>query len=80
MGMCSPTATPWGPAWAASGVDIALCDLIGKVLGTPAYTLLGGSFAIRLEFTLIAVRPTMSRTLGFWWTMARRRLRSVSPR
>lgn len=41
----SPTATPWGPVlWAASGVDIALCDLIGKALQTPAYNLFGGKF------------------------------------
>src|ERR1039458_9168706 len=33
VSMCSPTATPWGPVvWAASGVEIALCDLIGKAL------------------------------------------------
>lgn len=41
----SPTATVVGPiAWAASGVEMALCDLAGKALGTPVYNLLGGAF------------------------------------
>src|SRR5689334_1482455 len=45
IAMCAPTATPWGPVvWAASGVAIALCDLIGKTLKVPAYNLLGGKF------------------------------------
>jgi galactonate dehydratase len=41
----SPTATVTGPiAWAVSGIEMALCDLAGKALGTPAYNLLGGRF------------------------------------
>ena len=41
----SPTATVTGPiAWAVSGVEMALCDLAGKALGTPVYNLLGGRF------------------------------------
>lgn len=40
-----PHDTPTGPIiWAFSGVDIALCDLIGKALSTPCYNLFGGKF------------------------------------
>src|SRR5579872_6921026 len=32
----SPTATSFGPSlWAASGFEMALCDLVGKALKTP---------------------------------------------
>ena len=42
VALCSPTATPTGPiVWGMSGVEIALCDLVGKALGTPVYNLLG---------------------------------------
>src|SRR5581483_2746948 len=38
----SPTATASGAiVWAASGVEMALCDLVGKALKTPVYNLLG---------------------------------------
>jgi galactonate dehydratase len=49
----SPTATVVGPiAWAASGVEMALCDLAGKALGTPVYNLLGGAFRDRIRVYL----------------------------
>jgi galactonate dehydratase len=49
----SPTATVVGPiAWAASGVEMALCDLAGKALGTPVYNLLGGAFRNRIRVYL----------------------------
>ncbi|MBL9207780.1 MAG: mandelate racemase/muconate lactonizing enzyme family protein [Opitutaceae bacterium] len=71
VGMCSPTATPWGPVvWAASGVDIALCDLIGKVLKTPAYTLLGGRFRDSARVYLDRSSPDDITDLGAWRTMA----------
>jgi L-alanine-DL-glutamate epimerase-like enolase superfamily enzyme len=46
----SPTATPTGGiAWAASGVEMALLDIAGKALGTPAYNLLGGAYRDRIR-------------------------------
>jgi len=49
----SPTATVTGPiAWAVSGVEMALCDLAGKALGTPVYNLLGGRFRDRIRVYL----------------------------
>jgi L-alanine-DL-glutamate epimerase-like enolase superfamily enzyme len=41
----SPTATVTGGiVWAVSAVEMALVDICGKVLGTPAYNLLGGAY------------------------------------
>ena len=49
----SPTATVDGPAsWAVSGVEMALCDLAGKILDTPVYNLLGGAFRDRIRVYL----------------------------
>ena len=71
VSMCSPTATPWGPvAWAASGVDIALCDLIGKALQTPAYNLLGGKFRERAKVYLDRSSPDDIADLSAWKKMA----------
>ena len=71
VSMCSPTATPWGPvAWAASGVDIALCDLIGKALQTPAYNLLGGKFRERAKVYLDRSSPDDITDLSAWKKMA----------
>ena len=56
----SPTATTVGPiTWAASGVEMASCDLAGKILKTPVYNLLGGSTATRQR---IYLRPQLTRT------------------
>jgi galactonate dehydratase len=71
VSMCSPTATPWGPvAWAASGVAIALCDLIGKALKTPAYNLLGGKFRDRARVYLDRSSPDDITDLSAWQKMA----------
>ena len=69
--MCSPTATPWGPVvWAASGVEIALCDLIGKALKTPAYNLLGGKFRNQARVYLDRSSPDDITDLSAWEKMA----------
>ena len=68
---CSPTATPWGPPiWAVSGVEIALCDLIGKTLGTPAYNLLGGRFRDQVKVYLDRSTPPDVTNLDAWKEMA----------
>jgi galactonate dehydratase len=49
----SPTATVVGPiSWAVSGIEMALCDIAGKALGTPVYNLLGGAFRNRVRVYL----------------------------
>lgn len=76
-GMCafpasSPTATPWGPVvWAASGVETALCDLIGKALGTPAYNLLGGKFRDSVRVYLDRSSPAAITDDDAWRRMAK---------
>jgi len=71
VGMCSPTATPWGPAvWAASGVEMALCDLMGKALQTPAYNLLGGKFRDRVRVYLDRSSPARIAQPAAWRKMA----------
>ena len=71
VSMCSPTATPWGPVvWAASGVEIALCDLLGKALKTPAYNLLGGKFRDHARVYLDRSSPDDITDLGAWEKMA----------
>lgn len=67
----SPTATPWGPVvWAASGVAMALCDLAGKALRTPAYNLLGGKFRDRVRVYLDRSSPADASDRGAWRRMA----------
>jgi galactonate dehydratase len=71
VSMCSPTATPWGPVvWAASGVEIALCDLIGKALKTPTYNLLGGKFRANARVYLDRSSPDDITDLAAWERMA----------
>jgi len=71
VSMCSPTATPWGPVvWAASGVEIALCDLVGKALKTPAYNLLGGKFRDGIKVYLDRSSPEAITQLSAWRKMA----------
>lgn len=54
----SPTATPWGPvAWAVSGFEMAICDLLGKALKTPVYNLLGGKFRDHIRVYLDRSSP-----------------------
>lgn len=68
----SPTATTIGPvAWAASGVEMALCDLAGKALGTPAYNLLGGAFRDKVRVYLDRSCPDDVRDLNAWKKLAK---------
>jgi galactonate dehydratase len=68
----SPTATPTGPVvWAASGVEIALCDLAGKALKTPVYNLLGGKFRERVRVYLDRSSPHQVADPGAWRQMAK---------
>jgi len=68
--LCSPTATPWGPvAWAVSGVEMALCDLVGKTLGIPAYNLLGGRFRNDIRVYLDRSSPENIEDLNAWKEM-----------
>lgn len=68
--VCSPTATPWGTVvWAASGVEIALCDLVGKALKTPVYNLLGGKFRDKVRVYLDRSAPSDVANLDAWRTM-----------
>jgi len=67
----SPTATPIGPiAWAVSGVEMALCDLVGKALKTPVYNLLGGAFRDRVRVYLDRSSPADVGNLDAWRAMA----------
>jgi galactonate dehydratase len=71
IAMCSPTATPWGPAvWAVSGVEVALCDLVGKTLGIPVYNLLGGQFRTDVTVYLDRSSPDQIDNLDAWRAMA----------
>ena len=66
----SPTATPTGPiVWGLSGVEIALCDLVGKALQTPVYQLLGGAFRDRVRVYLDRSSPPDSDDLSAWKRM-----------
>lgn len=67
----SPTATASGPVvWAASGVEMALCDLIGKALETPVYNLLGGRFRDEVQVYLDRSSPPNIAKASAWRKMA----------
>ncbi|MBI3942539.1 MAG: mandelate racemase/muconate lactonizing enzyme family protein [Chloroflexi bacterium] len=67
----SPTAVPVGPiVWAISGVEMALCDLAGKILQTPVYYLLGGKYRDRVQVYLDRSAPQDKENLDAWKRMA----------
>jgi galactonate dehydratase len=67
----SHTAVPYGSiVWGVSGVEMALCDLVGKALGTPVYTLLGGKYRDEARIYLDRSAPDVKDDLGAWRTMA----------
>lgn len=69
--MYSPTATPTGPIlWAVSAVEMALCDLVGKLLKTPCYNLFGGKCRDSVGIYLDRSSPLASDDLDEWRRMA----------
>src|SRR5262249_2817767 len=56
--------------WAASGVEIALCDLVGKALKTPVYNLLGGKFRDTVRIYLDRSSPLDIQDPDAWRRMA----------
>ena len=67
---CSPTVIQPGPVtWGMSGVEMALCDLAGKILGTPAYNLLGGKFRDAIRIYLDRSSPIDVENLDSWKRM-----------
>lgn len=67
----SASATPFGPVvWAVSGVEMALCDLVGKALNTPVYNLLGGKYRDRLLVYLDRSSPADLNDLEAWRKLA----------
>ncbi len=69
----SGTATVDGPmAWGVSAVEMALCDLAGKILGTPVYNLLGGAFRDRIRVYLDRSGVADPTNLQSWRDLAQR--------
>ena len=67
----SASVTPYGPVvWATSGVEMALCDLVGKALNTPVYNLLGGKYRDRLLVYLDRSSPADLDDLDAWAALA----------
>jgi L-alanine-DL-glutamate epimerase-like enolase superfamily enzyme len=68
---CGPTCAPVGPIlWGLSGVEMALCDLAGKILGTPVYNLLGGAFRDAIRIYLDRSAPADVADLDAWRKLA----------
>ena len=51
---------------------MALCDLAGKILGTPVYNLLGGAFRDRIRVYLDRSGVADPSDLGAWRALAER--------
>ena len=62
-----PNSVTLGPIiWAMAGVEMALCDLVGKALNTPVYTLLGGQYRDRIRIYLDRSTPEHLDDLDEW--------------
>jgi galactonate dehydratase len=69
----SATATVDGSmVWGVSGVEMALCDLAGKILGTPVYNLLGGAYRDRIRVYLDRSGVADPTDLQSWRDLAQR--------
>ena len=69
----SPTATVDGGAvWGVSGVEMALCDLAGKILKTPVYNLLGGKFRDSIRVYLDRSGVSDPTDINAWRALAKR--------
>ena len=69
----SPTATvDGGVVWAVSGIEMALCDLAGKILKTPVYNLLGGAFRQRIRIYLDRSGVVDPTDISQWRALAQR--------
>jgi len=66
-----PNDVPFGPiVWATGAVEMALCDLVGKALGAPAYALLGGKYRERIPIYLDRSAPSRREDLSAWKALA----------
>lgn len=67
----SPTVTQTGPmVWGVSGVEMALCDLAGKILHTPAYNLLGGKYRDKVRVYLDRSGAEVVDDINAWKDLA----------
>jgi L-alanine-DL-glutamate epimerase-like enolase superfamily enzyme len=63
----SATATTTGPvSWAIAGVEMALWDVMGRALGVPSHTLLGGAYRDRVRVYLDRSGVADVADLGAW--------------
>ena len=62
----APTATQIPVVWAMSGVEMALCDIVGKALGTPTYNLFGGRYRDGVRVYLDLSSPKDLDDLDEW--------------
>lgn len=65
------TIVPAGPiVWGMSGIEMALCDLVGKASGLPVYNLLGGAYRDKVPVYLDRSGPAAVEDLNAWRDLA----------